>query len=328
MNEEQNVNTNPKPKKKRSFWWLKLLFILILVAAGVIGGIMLSSQEYTQKILGELFPQLAVSSIEAPAPVETLAPSVVEKPIEFTTPTPAPKPSKAPLEIVSPKAEEKAEPEETAEPEGSAAPEEKAEVEEPAVAPSATPAPEESAKPEVLPAFAPVTETPAPVESAPAAKDGFIGIDAALEAALKHAKLSENDVIVYGVSREKDDGNYYYEVEFLYNNLEYEYEINARTGVVEGWKIDREKSLAPAAAAAPVKEAAAETSYVSLEDAKQTALFHAGYKEHETTDMEASLKIDNNKVVYEIEFWAEGYDYNYKLDAESGLVIMVEKERG
>lgn len=327
MNEEQNVNTNPKPKKKRSFWWLKLLFILILVAAGVIGGIMLSSQEYTQKILGELFPQLAVSSVEAPAPVETLAPDAVEKPIEFATPTPAPKPSKAPLEIVSPKAEEKTEPEESAVPEESAAPGEKAEAEEP-VAPSETPAPEESAKPEVLPAFAPVTETPAPAEGSPAAKDGFIGIDAALEAALKHAKLSENEVVVYGVSREKDDGNYYYEVEFLYNNLEYEYEINARTGVVEGWKIDREKSLAPVAAAAPVNEPAAETSYVSLEDAKQTALFHAGYKEHETTDMKAALEIDNNKVVYDIEFWAEGYDYEYKLDAESGLVIMVEKERG
>lgn len=288
---------------------------------------MLSSQEYTQKILGELFPQLAVSSVEAPAPVETLAPDAVEKPIEFATPTPAPKPSKAPLEIVSPKAEEKTEPEESAVPEESAAPEEKAEAEEP-VAPSETPAPEESAKPEVLPAFAPVTETPAPAEGSPAAKDGFIGIDAALEAALKHAKLSENEVVVYGVSREKDDGNYYYEVEFLYNNLEYEYEINARTGVVEGWKIDREKSLAPVAAAAPVNEPAAETSYVSLEDAKQTALFHAGYKEHETTDMKAALEIDNNKVVYDIEFWAEGYDYEYKLDAESGLVIMVEKERG
>lgn len=324
MNEE---NTTPKPKKKRSFWWLKLLFILILVAAGVIGGIMLSSQEYTQKILGELFPQLAVSSVEAPAPVEPLAPDAVEKPIEFATPTPAPKPSKAPLEIVSPKAEEKTEPEESAVPEESAAPEEKAEAEEP-VAPSETPAPEESAKPEALPAFAPVTETPAAVESTPAPKDGFIGIDAALEAALKHAKLSENEVVVYGVSREKDDGNYYYEVEFLYNNLEYEYEINARTGVVEGWKIDREKSLAPVAAAAPVNEPAAETSYVSLEDAKQTALFHAGYKEHETTDMKAALEIDNNKVVYDIEFWAEGYDYEYKLDAESGLVIMVEKERG
>jgi len=74
-------------------------------------------------------------------------------------------------------------------------------------------------------------------------------------------------------------------------------------------------------------EASAETSYVSLEDAKQTALFHAGYKQHETTDMKAELEIDNNKVVYDIEFWAEGYDYEYKVDAESGLVIMVEKDR-
>lgn len=334
MNEQQNTNTSPKPKKKRSFWWLKLLLILILLAAGVIGGIMLSSQEITQKILGEFFPQLAVSSVEAPAPVETLAPDAVEKPIEFATPTPAPKPSKAPLEIVSPEAKEKAEAEESEKPEETVLPEATAKPEEDEDAAIETPAPEESPAMELMPAFAPSEEVAEAVETD---KTELIGIDAALAAALDHAKLDESTVLVYGVSREKNDGEYYYVVEFLQGNREYVYEINAYSAVVESWKILRDRQGAgygPAngmgngVAQANASESGEETAYISLEEAKEAALSHAGYKEHETTDMKAELDIEKNKVVYDIEFWAEGYDYDYKVCAVTGLVLTVEKDRG
>jgi len=318
MNEEQNVNTSPKPKKKRSFWWLKLLLILILVAAGVIGGIMLSSQAITQQLLSEFLPQYAVAAPENTVPVETEAPT--ETPIVFA-PVETPKPSKAPVEIISPEAEEKAKDE--------AAPAESFDPEaEEAAEASPAPETEESPLPEALPAFAPVTETPAPeMPELPAENKAAepIGIDAALEAALDHAKLDISTVVVYGVSREKDDGVLYYEVEFLHGMQEYEYEINAYTGAVESWKTVREKNAAPAAAS---QAAVAETEYISLADAKEAALSHAGYREHETTDMKAELEIDRNKVVYDVEFWAEGYDYEYKVDAVSGLIIMVEKDRG
>ena len=340
MNEEQNVNTSPKPKKKRSFWWLKLLLVLILVAAGVIGGIMLSSQEITQQLLAEFFPQYAVNSTEDTLPVETLAPDTVEKPIEFVSPTP--KPSKAPVEIISPEAAEKAEAEESAEPVESPAAEPDVSVD-----PSVIPAPEESPEIETVPAFAPVTETPAHEEAEAAPENGgeLIGIDAALESALEHAKLDESTVVVYGVSREKDEGLVYYKVEFLHGSLEYEYEINAFTGVVEGWRTVRERQFfgngyangnaygfgyGPNYGAAQANEDnnAAETAYISLEEAKETALNHAGYREHETTDMKAELDIDNDKLVYDVEFWAEGYDYDYKVCAVTGLILTVEKDRG
>ena len=104
MNEQQNVNTSPKPKKKRSLWWLKLLLILVLFAAGIIAGIMLSSQAITSQVLDRLFPQY-----ENTQPVEiTPAPKATESPvIEFTPKaSPTPVPTKAPLEIISPEAKE------------------------------------------------------------------------------------------------------------------------------------------------------------------------------------------------------------------------------
>ncbi len=316
MNEQQNMNNPaPKPKRKRSFWWLKLLLILILFAAGVIAGIMLSSQAITNRIMEQYFPQYAVSEpVTTPMEIKP-----TEKPIEYKaspTPIPSPKASKAPLEIISPEAQEKAEL-----PEISAAPE----ITE---APEATDIPEvtdaaASPVPSIVPAFGYAGGRNPASAQAPGAE--LIGIDAALDAALEHAGFQTEEVFVYSVSRERDDGLVYYEVEFGYDGKEYEYEINAYSGVVESWKTVRaDKEEFAAAASGNVLDL---SSCVSVDDAKKTALYHAGYEEYETKDMLTHLEIENNKLVYEIEFRAEGYDYDYKIDATTGLVIMLEKER-
>ena len=319
MNEQQNVNTSPKPKKKRSFWWLKLLLILILFAAGVIAGMMLSSETIAQRVMQQINSHFGVTEV-APAPVATV-PAETEAPIEFKpSETVSPKPSKAPVEIVSPEAKEK---EEAKPAEEDKTAKDEAPVETAAVELAESPVPSD------LPVLAPVYEKPV----AEAAKEP-IGIDAALEAALKHADLDKSEVVVYGVSREKDDGVLYYEVEFGYNGREYEYEVNAYTGVVESWKGLREKNGAANGAGnaqgngnAVVQASAENSDYVSAEQAKKAALKHAGYEEHETTDMKTELELYGNKVVYDVEFWAEGYDYEYKVCAQSGQVLMVEKER-
>ena len=66
----------------------------------------------------------------------------------------------------------------------------------------------------------------------------YIGTEKAKSIALSHAKLSTSQVRFEKVKLEKDDGVYYYEVEFLANGLEYEYEINAKTGKIVDWEID------------------------------------------------------------------------------------------
>ena len=300
MNEQQNVNNTPKPKKKRSFWWLKLLLILILFAAGVIAGIMLSSQAITNQIMQEFFPQYAVTEpVVTPA---ELVPAETEKPIEFKpSVTVSPKPTKTPVEIVSPEAQAKEEAKESS-------------------APVASPEATEEALP-----FAPVTVSPASEAKVPASGSEYIGIDAALEAALAHAKLTSEEVFVYSVHRERDDGLVYYNVEFGWDGKEYEYEINAYTGEVESWQLDR-SDLEDRIAAISGNELDL-SACVSVEQAKAAALDHAGYKEYETKDLKTSLEIENNKLVYDIEFRAGSYEYDYKVDASSGLVIMLEKER-
>ncbi len=312
MNEQQNVNNPaPKPKKKRSFWWLKLLLILVLFAAGVIAGIMLSSQAITNRLIEQYFPQYAVSE-PVTTPVEI---KPTEKPVEYKaspTPIPSPKVSKAPVEIISPEAQAK---EEIEEQESAQVPEE---TEIPDVGSVAA-----SPEPSILPAFGPAAAMEEALVPTPGAE--LIGIDAALDAALEHAGFQTEEVFVYSVSRERDDSLVYYDVEFGCDGKEYEYEINAFSGIVESWKTVR------AGREELTAEASGSTldlgSYVSADDAKETALFHAGYGEYDVKDLKTSLEIENNKLVYDIEFRAEGYDYDYKVDASTGIVIMREKDR-
>lgn len=60
----------------------------------------------------------------------------------------------------------------------------------------------------------------------------------AKEIALKHAGLSSNQVKFTKVEKDQDDGVTKYEVEFYYNNKEYNYEIDANNGKVLSYEVD------------------------------------------------------------------------------------------
>ncbi len=65
-----------------------------------------------------------------------------------------------------------------------------------------------------------------------ASSSKYIGVDKAKSIALENAGLSESNVTFTKAKLEKDDGVYEYEIEFIYGNKEYEYEINATSGKI------------------------------------------------------------------------------------------------
>ena len=290
-----------------------------------------------------------------PTAAVTTAPTPTATP--KSTPTPEPTESAEPAE--SAEATESAEPAESAEPVESAEPAEAAEPMEEAAAaglftpvvsatpavteqPEATTAPKESKKPEVTkppkesaepetspePTAAAVTETPAvsptPDTEAPALNaGGTIGIDAALDAALKRAKVSESQAEVYGVYKAKDDDITVYVVSFAAKGNEYEYLINAVTGEVEGWRMIRQEKQ-EAAAETP---AATEQPMLSAAEAREIAFKHAGVKASEATRVSTELEQKVSSLVYVIEFRAGGYEYDYKVDAYTGDIRYFEKTK-
>lgn len=68
----------------------------------------------------------------------------------------------------------------------------------------------------------------------------FIGMDTAKSIALKHAGLAESDVRNLEAELDREDGIIIYEVEFKYKGFEYEYEINATTGKIMDWEIEKD----------------------------------------------------------------------------------------
>jgi uncharacterized membrane protein YkoI len=70
--------------------------------------------------------------------------------------------------------------------------------------------------------------------------NGFIGREAAIKAALAHAKLRECDVCKLKCELDREDGVMVYEVEFKKDGFEYDYDIDAKTGKVLKAKKERD----------------------------------------------------------------------------------------
>lgn len=154
-----------------------------------------------------------------------------------------------------------------------------------------------------------------------ASSKAYIGRDAALEAALKHASLSKNDVRNIDIELDYEYGSMVYEVEFeVGTTTEYEYDINAATGEIVWYEKDSGGNIEQGGSAIDGKDS------VGKGKAVQTALGHAGLTSSQVTQLEAKLDRDGGKLVYEIEFRSGNYEYEYEIDASSGSIIKSEKD--
>ena len=294
--------TSTVKNKKRMPTWLVILLILVLFAGGVLAGLKLSTISEPTGLWARMFP-------EAVEPTMTAMPTSTPKPSESAKPEAAAKPSAEPAESAKPTA--------SAKPEESTAPAESAK-------PEASAKPEESAKPET--SAAPTEATPEP--TAPAEPE-YIEPETAVNAALKHAKVSEKDADVYKARIEELRGTSVYIIGFTAGDADYEYEINALTGKVEGWERLRSGAAEATAEAASAPESSGTSTaagsnlpeLIDVQAAKLAAYSHAGVAEKDAQSVKSALKLDGLKLVYEIEFTADKYDYDYTVDAVSGDII-------
>lgn len=84
------------------------------------------------------------------------------------------------------------------------------------------------------------TLSPDGAASSSSGSAGYIGVDRAKEIAVEHAGLSAGAVVFIKAKLEKDGSTRTYEVEFTKDGVEYEYEIDALTGSILEYEIDRD----------------------------------------------------------------------------------------
>lgn len=148
-----------------------------------------------------------------------------------------------------------------------------------------------------------------------------IGEAKAREAALAHAGVAEADIRDYKIERDTDDGVLLYEIGFKAGGYEYEYDIDAATGSI--LKFDKEADDAPLQNPNPDS---APGSDIGEAKARETALAHAGVAEADVRDYKIERDTDDGVRLYEIEFKAGGYEYEYEIRAADGAVMKHHKE--
>lgn len=184
---------------------------------------------------------------------------------------------------------------------------------------------------------------------------GEISADDAKSIALKHSDLSSQDVTFTKVKADEDDGVYVYDIEFIKDNAEYEYEIHATTGAIISFETDKEDT-APATAAADngnketnksnpdtsskkesssskaadsssTKKTSSSGDLISKDKAIQTALKDAGKDKESVSLLQASLDYDDGSAHYDVEFYSDGYEYDYEVNAKTGKITQRSSEK-
>ena len=165
----------------------------------------------------------------------------------------------------------------------------------------------------------------------------YIGIDAAKAVALEAAGVAEDDAVFSTAGLDKRNGMDYYAVDFTAGGQSYEYDIDAVTGVVIDSSSgggtaetpaagDDDGTVSAPAAASPSPSAGQTTggqaAAVTEEQARETALSHAGLTADQVTFVRSELDRDDGRLMYDVEFYTSDYkEYDYEIDAATGEIL-------
>jgi len=190
--------------------------------------------------------------------------------------------------------------------------------------PGGTPAPAQSSSPTAQETLPPV-QTPAPgAQPTQALPDQpYIDLDAAKSAALADAGVDASQARFTKAQMDWEDRITVYELEFCTTTHAYEYEINAATGAVYDRSVE---VLASYGGHHPDSHHGewhhgSNCNCIGTDAARLAALSHAGCSAGQVVFSKEELDYDGGRAVYEIEFYKDGIEYEYEIDAATGAVL-------
>lgn len=143
------------------------------------------------------------------------------------------------------------------------------------------------------------------------------GEEAAKAAALAHAGLKAADVTFVKCKLDWENGVQVYDVEFFtQDGREYDYEINAATGAVVSVDYDAENYVPTGTSG----------ENIGMEKARSIALAKVPGAES-THVRKLELDYDDGRLVYEVEIFYNGMEYEGEIDAYSGEIVQWEADR-
>lgn len=180
--------------------------------------------------------------------------------------------------------------------------------------------PPATAKPTPAPATQPpATQAPRPTQPS----NSFIGSDAAKQAALADAGVSAGDAQFTKVRMDYEDGVPVYELEFYTSTHKYEYEIHAHHGTVYSKQCEAHHTSGSHHGGTTGTQTGAD---IGAEAAKSAALNHAGCAAGDVVFTKVERDYDDGRLIYEIEFYKDGLEYEFEIDGTSGAVLKFERD--
>lgn len=134
----------------------------------------------------------------------------------------------------------------------------------------------------------------------------------ALEKAYKYLGKTETDFSYKKIERDISDNSY--EIKLNDGEYNYEIEINVKSGEIINYEKEPITNINT-----PVQE-----KYIKEAEAKAKALEHSNLKEEEVIFTKIKMELDDNIMIYEIEFIQNNKEYEYKIDATNGNIIKYE----
>lgn len=168
-------------------------------------------------------------------------------------------------------------------------------------------------------------ETTQPVVT-PTETSTRITADEAIAIALNDANLTKDQIWDLDVELDRDAGTLHYDVDFEQDDKDYDYEIDAVTGAILKKKTPAKTASKPVANPDTLKKPT-EKKQLTKNQARDIALKHAGLTTAQVKDLEIELDKDGGSVHFDVDFEANGYDYDYEIHAESGKILRSEKNR-
>lgn len=119
-----------------------------------------------------------------------------------------------------------------------------------------------------------------------------------------------------------DDGVLIYEAEVSYKGIEYEFEVNAKTGEILSVESDRYYHYEDNSSSGDTSQ----NGLITKDQALAKVLERASLAEADISALEIELDHDDNVWKYEIEFRSGKYEYEAEVNADTGEIISYERD--
>ena len=171
-------------------------------------------------------------------------------------------------------------------------------------------------------------------------KTTFISKDDVKDIIAANMNANVNDLYFEDIDFDFDKG--VYEVEVYYHNDAYEYKVDARTSTEGGSIIftdfkyftngitddnnSNNSNNNSNNSSTNGSSNNATTASITVDEAKNIALTHANLTEDAVSLLRTEQEYDDGVLVYEIDFTSGDYEYDYKINANTGEVVSYDRD--